>query len=145
MSSSRPQSWMTGADVAYRTILHIDDDWVYAIIVELHPASTLIVGAARERRLESGPQVQAMTLAPVCEDVLRQAEDMTGKVIGTVVIPDEAMISIRGPHLQTITCSVRVRRTDRVHCHAGSDVLHPVYRFSFQSLENGTARHRGSG
>ena len=112
VSSPHPQPWTASARVDYRTILHIDDDWVYAIIVELHPASALIVGAARERRLESGPQIQATTLAPICEEVLRRAEDMTGKVVGAMVIPDEAMISVRGPHLQTITCSVRVRRPD---------------------------------
>ena len=112
MSSLRPRAWATGVEVAYQTILHIDDEWVYAIIVELRPESTLIIGSARGRRIESGPEIQATALAPICEEVLRRAEDMTGEVIGGVVVPDEAMISIRGPHLQSLNCSVQVRRSD---------------------------------
>ena len=111
MTSYPGRGWITPAEIKYKTLVHIDDEWAHALIVELRPEGTLIIGAARERRLEMG-DIRASSLAPVCEDALRKAEDMTGRIIGHIVVPDEALISICGPYLTSIACAVRSKRPD---------------------------------
>ena len=41
-----------------------------------------------------GSPIRAATLASVCEDALRRAEEMTERVIGRLIVPDEAIIGV---------------------------------------------------
>jgi hypothetical protein len=96
---------------SYRTILHIDSGWVHALILEMGSGTALIVGAGREARLDMGPEIDPTSLAPVCESALRIAENMTADVVGHVIVPDQAILSISGPHLVSLSAEVKVRRS----------------------------------
>jgi cell division protein FtsA len=85
--------------VAYRTILHLDEEGVRALVVEVRPESVLVIGASEERRMDPGSRISAATLAPVCEDAIRRAEDMTERAIGHLVVPDEAIIGVPDRHI----------------------------------------------
>jgi cell division protein FtsA len=88
--------------VDYRTILHIDEDAVRALVVEVRPESVLVIGASEERRMDPGSPVRAAVLAPICEDALRRAEEMGERVIGRLIVPDDAIIGVPDSHI----CSV---------------------------------------
>ncbi len=99
-------------EITYRSLLHIGDEWVRAAIAEVRPESVLIVGAAKEPRIDAGPDIAASSLAPVCEDALRRAEDMTQDVIGQAVVPDEALLSLSAGSARSVKATVQVARSE---------------------------------
>ncbi len=96
--------------VSYRSILHIGEEWVRALVVEIRPESVLIIGAGREKRLDAGQALEAKTLASVCEGALRQAENMTERTIGRLVVPDEAIVGLPGRHVHSVIGQVQMVR-----------------------------------
>jgi len=102
----------TAEGITYRSLLHIGEEWVRAAIVEVRPDSVLIIGTAKEPRIDIGPEIMASSLAPVCEDALQRAEDMTAHVIGQSIVPDEALLSISGGHTRSVTAAVQMARPE---------------------------------
>lgn len=96
--------------VSYRSILHIGEEWVRALVVEIRPESVLVIGAGREKRLDAGQALEAKTLASVCEGALRQAENMTERTIGRLVVPDEAILGLPGRHMHSVIGQVQMVR-----------------------------------
>jgi len=91
--------------------LHIGDEWVRALLVEVRPENVLTIGVGKERRIDRGPAIKAATLASVCEDALRRAEDMTERTVGYLVVPDEAIVSIPGLYVHSVIGRVQMVRS----------------------------------
>lgn len=130
------------SDIAYRTILQVDDEYVRALVVEIRPEGVLIIGAGKERRIDIGQPLQASTLAPVCEDALRQAEDMTERVIGHLIVPDIAIVGVPSTHIVGVTsmaCVLRPQPEREIGKRELSHLLSRLYHVAEQRAALATA------
>ena len=124
--------------ISYRSLLHIGEEWVRAAIVEVRPEGVLIIGTAMEPRIDTGPAIMASSLAPVCEDALRRAEDMTKGVIGQAIVPDEALISISGGGARSVMGTVQVTRPEPSREIGQRETKHLLHRL-YQAAEKQAA------
>jgi len=78
----------------YRTLINIGEDWVRALVVELGPDGTHVIGGAREKRRGPYTLNSVECVADLCERAVSKAERATESTVGYRVVADHGLLGV---------------------------------------------------
>ncbi len=96
----------------YRVLINIGEEWVGALLVELEPDATAIIGGAREKR--TGPHTlnSVECVADLCERALSKAERSTESTLGYRAIADYALLGVPDTWSLMASGTIKYRRPE---------------------------------
>jgi len=126
---------------SFRSLMDLGTEYVKALVVEVKDDRAIIIGqgvARHKRNYASDGMIHDLeAVIATCDQALRQAEDMTEKVYGRKVVPDQAVMWIPSPLIRGTACTVQQRRfspTRLVSQRELTQLLQRVQRLALQQL-----------
>jgi len=132
---------------SFRSIIDLGTEYVKALVVEVEDDRAIILGqgmarhkgsySAQQCRASGGVISDLETVITTCDQALRQAEDMTEKVYGRKVVPDQVVMGIPSPLIRGAAYTVKQQRsspTRSVSQRELTQLLQRVQRLALQQL-----------
>jgi len=132
---------------SFRSVIDLGTEYVKALVVEVRDDRAVIIGqgiarykgnySAQQCRASDGTISDLGTATATCDQALRQAEDMTDKVHGRKVVPDQAVMGIPGLLIRGAAYTVKQRRpspTRPISQRELTQLLQRVQRLALQQL-----------
>lgn len=126
---------------SFRSVIDLGTEYVKALVVEVKDDRAVVIGQGMARHKGSyasgGAIADLEAVTATCDQALRQAEDMTEKVYGRKVVPDQAVMGIPTPLLRGAAYTVKQRRpspTRPVSQRELTQLLQRVQRLALQPL-----------
>ena len=131
------------------TVLDVGTTFVKALVCQVRDEGARVVGVGRQRQGAGAMQAGAITdIAAVVktgDQALRQAEDMTERILGQKAVPDQAVLGIAGNLVKGVACTVRVQRpkpTERITTGELATVVERVERLALNQVREEMAWER---
>ncbi|MGQ9627442.1 MAG: hypothetical protein ACUVV0_11130 [Anaerolineae bacterium] len=123
---------------SFFSIIDLGTEYVKTLVVEIkdRKAHILGYGQAQYRGSHLGPRA----MAAICDRALRQAEDMTEKTFGRLIVPDRAAFAVPLSWVQSGVYTVEHHRScpnELIRPKELEGVLQRVQRLAFQRLRQG--------
>lgn len=132
---------------SFRSVIDLGTEYVKALVLEVQEDRAVIIGrgvaqhkgsySVQQCRVSGGAIGDVESVTATCDQALRQAEDMTEKVYGRKVVPDQAVMGIPGPLIRGAAYRVKQRRpspTASVSQRELTQLLQRVQRLALQQL-----------
>jgi cell division protein FtsA len=126
---------------SFRSVIDLGTEYVKALVVEVEEGRAVIIGqgVARHKRsyASDGAIGDLETVTATCDRALRQAEDMTEKVYGRKVVPDQAVMGVPSRLVRGAAYTVKQQRSSPsrpVSQRELPQLLQRVQRLALQQL-----------
>ena len=100
---------------SFRSVIDLGTEYVKALVVEVEEDRAIIIGQGVARHKGSyandGTISDLETVTTICDQALRQAEDMTEEVYGRKVVPDQAVMGVPSPLIRGAAYTVKQQRS----------------------------------
>jgi cell division protein FtsA len=100
---------------SFRSVIDLGTEYVKALVVEVEEDRAVIIGQGVARHKGSyasdGTIGDLETVTATCDQALRQAEDMTEKVYGRKVVPDQAVMGVPSLLVRGAAYTVKQQRS----------------------------------
>jgi cell division protein FtsA len=128
---------------SFRSVIDLGTEYVKVLVVEVREGRAVIIGqgVARHKGSYEGDGVisDLEAVTATCDQALRQAEDMTEKVCGRKVVPDQAVMGIPSTLIRGGAYTVKQQRsspTRPVSQRELAQLLQRVQRLALQQLSH---------
>jgi cell division ATPase FtsA len=126
---------------SFRSTIDLGTEYVKALVVEVQENRAVIIGQGVARHkggyASDGAIGDLEAITATCDQALRQAEDMTEKVYGRKVVPDQAVMGIPSLLIRGAAYTVKQRRSSPrrpVSQRELTQLLQRVQRLALQQL-----------
>jgi cell division protein FtsA len=126
---------------SFRSVIDLGTEYVKALVVEVEEDRAIIIGQGIARHKGSYASDGAIgdleTVTATCDQALRQAEDMTEKVYGRKVVPDQAVMGVPSLLVRGAAYTVKQQRSSPrrpVSQRELTQLLQRVQRLALQQL-----------
>jgi cell division protein FtsA len=126
---------------SFRSVIDVGTEYIKALVVEVQEDRAVIIGQGVARHKGSYASDGAIgdleAVTATCDQVLRQAEDMTEEVYGRKVVPDQAVMGVPSPLIRGAAYTVKQKRSSPRHPVSQRELtqlLQRVQRLALQQL-----------
>jgi len=126
---------------SFRSVIDLGTEYVKALVVEVEEDRAVIIGQGVAQHKGSYARDGAIgdleTVTATCDQALRQAEDMTEKVYGRKVVPDQAVMGVPSLLVRGAAYTVKQQRSSPrrpVSQRELTQLLQRVQRLALQQL-----------
>lgn len=124
---------------AFRSVIDLGTEYAKALVVEVKDDRAIVIGqgvAQHRGSYASGGMIGDLeAVTATCDQALRQAEDMTEKVYGRKVVPDQAVMGVPSPLIRGMACTVQQRRSSPRRPVSQQEVTHLLQRMQRLALQ----------
>jgi cell division protein FtsA len=131
----------TNAKPSFRSVIDPGTEYVKALVVEVREDRAVIIGQGMARHkgshVSDGVIGDLETVTAICDQALRQAEDMTEEVYGRKVVPDQVVMGIPNLLIRGAAYTVKQKRSSprrTVSQRELTQLLQRVQRLALQQL-----------
>jgi len=126
---------------SFHSVIDLGTEYVKALVVEVKEGRAIIIGqgmALHKGSYASGGAISDLeAVTAICDQALRQAEDMTEEVYGRKVVPDQVVMGVPSPLIRGAAYTVKQQRSSPkrpVSQRELTQLLQRVQRLALQQL-----------